>query len=763
MDSYIKNRFIPWAIALIGFTSIVAQVVLMRELVVIFYGNELSLGVMLGVWLFWTAIGSSVIARAFRKNRHPRLVISLIQLILSLSLPPVLILVRSSKTILGITTGEMVGFVPMLLITFVVLAPICLLSGLLYTTAIQLLHKETNIASTSIGTVYLLEAVGAGTGGVVASFLFLQFLSPARIFFFLSFLNLTSAMVIGKLSPFRTRFCQTVWVLFVIFFFGTIGFSFSGKFQRLCDKILWRGYNLVLTQNTVFGNLAVTRIGAQISFFQNGLLMFTAPDRLTAEESVHFTLLEHPHPEKVLLIGGGLGGGIEETLRHPSVKKVVYVELDPAVVSLAKKFLPTEYVESFKNPKVVIHHIDGRRFIKKTSEKFDVIILNLPNPYTAQINRFYTLEFFREVNRKLRSGGVFSLKVISSENAIGPELSNFLSTLYATLKSVFSEIVLIPGETTRFIGSNQTGELTADPKILVQRLKERKLKTLYVREYYLPYQMTKERENYLKSKLHTVTSLNRDFKPVGYFYDTILWATYFSSGFKKLFLGFTRVKFSFIVGFLILITLFIIIFRYRRGKNLLFTPAILFSVFGVGFTEISVEVILILGFQVIYGYVYQQLAIIVAGYMIGLALGSRIAISKKVKPRQIFSLFRLCQLLMFLYPLFIMGFLWIFHRLSFSVLHPFWTGWFFPFFTGGAGFIGGCQFPLANRLYLRTGRPIERVAGFLYGLDLIGSSGGALMASAFFIPILGIFSTLIILAVLNLCGMLILLFAKEHP
>ena len=68
----------------IGFTSIAAQVLLMRELVVIFYGNELSLGVMLGVWLFWTAVGSGLLAEIFRKNRRPHVQLGLIQLSLSL-------------------------------------------------------------------------------------------------------------------------------------------------------------------------------------------------------------------------------------------------------------------------------------------------------------------------------------------------------------------------------------------------------------------------------------------------------------------------------------------------------------------------------------------------------------------------------------------------------------------------------------------------------------------------------------------------------
>jgi len=90
-------------------------------------------------------------------------------------------------------------------------------------------------------------------------------------------------------------------------------------------------------------------------------------------------------------------------------------------------------------------------------------------------------------------------------------------------------------------------------------------------------------------------------------------------------------------------------------------------------------------------------------------------------------------------------------------------GWLFPLLTAGAGFIGGYQFPLANRLYLRTGRSIERVAGFLYGVDLIGSSAGALVTSAFLIPILGIFPTLILLSTLNLCSMILLIMSREPP
>jgi spermidine synthase len=283
-----------------------------------------------------------------------------------------------------------------------------------------------------------------------------------------------------------------------------------------------------------------------------------------------------------------------------------------------------------------------------------------------------------------------------------------------------------------------------------------------VREYYLPYQMSDERQTYLKSRLHPVSSdrLNRDFKPIGYFYDTLLWAETFSSPFKKLFVALASIKFHHIAASFFLATLLLIALKgHSSGRKRLFTPGIFISIVSVGFTEISLEVILILGFQILYGYVYQHLAFIIAGYMIGLALGSRLALTPRIRDGQNFTLYRVLQASMCLYPLFIIGFFWLFHQTGISTEGTEWMGWLFPLLAAGAGFIGGCQFPLANRLYLRTGKSIEKVAGFLYGLDLIGSSAGAILTSAFLIPTLGIYPTLILLACLNACGLIVLLTA----
>jgi len=174
---------------------------------------------------------------------------------------------------------------------------------------------------------------------------------------------------------------------------------------------------------------------------------------------------------------------------------------------------------------------DARRFIRNTAETYDAVLLNLPNPYTILLNRYYTREFFLEVKSRLKPGGVLSFALPSSENAIGDDLAGFLGSASATLSSVFANIVLLPGDNCRFIASNDGGFLTSDPAVLAERVRDRRLNTGYVREYYLPYQFSKERRDYLSSRLEGLPpgNINRDGRPVAFWFDFILWSRHFAS------------------------------------------------------------------------------------------------------------------------------------------------------------------------------------------------------------------------------------------
>ncbi len=739
-----KKRII-FALFLIGFAAILGQIILMRELLVVFYGNELSTGVVLANWLIWTSAGALLVGKLARLWRERVTKFATLQVILSLLLPISIVGVRGSKLIVGASPGEILGFLPIFLISFLTLAPFCLISGGLFPLGSEMTQKKGEERAALLGKVYLLEAIGSSVGGLLFNYVFIHLLTPLQMALCLSSILLFSSFLLywkgGKLSYQISSLCLLLFVLFL--------FPQASKLSQLSREFQWKGFQLVKSTDTVYGNLALTRRGKQVSLFENGLLIFTYPDILTAEESVLFALLEHPSPQKVLLLGGGLGGSLEQILKDKGIRRVVYLELDPKVIQLGREYLPPEEVKNLSDPRVEVINTDGRLWVKKARESFDVIIVNLPDPYTAQINRFYTVEFFNEARKILNPQGIISLTVTSSENYIGPELSRYLSSIFSSLQQVFPDVVVIPGDLNRFIACQAPGVLTYKPEVLIKRLKQRGIKAKYVREYYLPFKLSQERVEYLLSNIRESSKLNRDFYPISYYNDMVLWATFFSRNFKEIFLFFSKMNLLWVAAPMLLLLLLFGGWRRRlKGK------AILLAVMSMGFAEIAFEVMIILAFQVFFGFLYYKLGFLITAYMIGLAIGSGLSTYKLRSFRSPFFVFVGTQLLVAIYPLILLATFALFSSRG----SPSWgANLLFPLLILGGGLLGGFQFPLANKLYLRSGRRVSKSAGLVYGLDLVGSCLGALLASAFLLPILGIPGTCWALALINFGAFFILL------
>jgi spermidine synthase len=302
---------------------------------------------------------------------------------------------------------------------------------------------------------------------------------------------------------------------------------------------------LIATLNSVYGSLAVVREEGSRTVYENGVVLFHVPGPAAAEEAVHYALLEHPAPRRLLLIGGGLNGSITQALQHPGLEQVDYAELDPAVLDLAREYFPKEWATLENNPRVKVHVNDGRLYLKTAGCDFDVIIVNLPDPQTAQLNRFYTVEFFREAARKLTPSGVLSLRVTASENYISPQLAEFLRSIYTSLQAVFPAAAAIPGGTVYFFASRRPGVLAGGVDELLARLRARHLNTNYVSEYYLPFRMSPDRMAELETGIRPTadTLANHDFAPIAYYFDAALWSSRFRHGYLRLFSTIARVGF----------------------------------------------------------------------------------------------------------------------------------------------------------------------------------------------------------------------------
>ena len=152
------------------------------------------------------------------------------------------------------------------------------------------------------------------------------------------------------------------------------------------------------------------------------------------EALVHPPMITHPQPEKVFIAGGGEGATLREVLAHQSVKRVVMVDIDKEVIDICRKFLPSLHQGSFDDSRLELHYADARKHLKQRGDKFDVVILDLPEPMAeGPACLLHTKEFYELIRHRLTSQGILCLQAGCS--VWGNH--SYFTALVHTLKAVF--------------------------------------------------------------------------------------------------------------------------------------------------------------------------------------------------------------------------------------------------------------------------------------------------------------------------------------
>jgi spermidine synthase len=745
------------ALALVGFSAVIGQIVLMRELIVVFDGNEISLGVVLATWLFWTAAGSFLGSKFVPSAERSRRLVAGLECFLGLTLPPTIWILRASKTFFQRVPGELVGPVPMLLTSLVCLSVFCAFSGGLFVATSRLYQQASGVSGRiATSTAYLMEAVGSALGGVMASLVLLHFLESFQIAMVVAVVNFCMATIL-LLGGEQKRVLAAVLV-------GILGgcalfVYIAPLLQVYSERRLWRNFHVLGSRDSIYGNLTVIETGNIRSLYDNGVMIGNAPDENAAEEAVHYALLEHPAPRQILVIGGGVSGSIAQALKHPSLQRLDYIELDPALIVLLGQFFSAQWTASISDPRVHIHYADGRHYLKTVAHTFDVIILDVPDPQTAQLNRFYTAEFFRSARDHLAAGGVLALQLRSSEDYLSLNLAAFLRCIHHTLRQVFPYVAILPGETIHFFAAMQPDALTDNPQMLIERMRNRHLETQYVREYFIPFRMMPDRMAQVRELLRPLptTPVNRDFEPIAYYFDVVLWSAQFNSGYSRLFENAGRIDFAHMLAAVLVISLIAsLAIAYLPGDRRTRPRAsAAFCVAATGFTLMTLQMFVLLAFQSVYGYVYHQLAILIAMFMAGVAFGNWMGL-RRIRSGRGLPLRALAGTQFFLAfsAVALMFLISLLSRISNANAALLTAQLIFPALAALAGMLGGYQFPIATEIYFRDiGQP--RHLGTLYAIDLLGGCVGALFLSGYLIPVFGFWKTAWLSAAVNLAPALL--------
>lgn len=723
------NKRLSFLVISYGATVSISQIIFLREFLISFSGNELSIGIILANWLILGALGSIFGAFLVRYAKNKALLLSICQICLIIYLFLSIPAIRLIKNFAGFNIGEILPFGVIIISSLLILAPFCILIGFMFVLFCSL-RKGSEGVSKRIADIYIFEVIGSFCGGLIVSFFMLRFFSNVQIISCLILLNLWGVLFYPKKNKLIIFFLVSLVILSNLRFFS----DFSLKKE-------WQGYNLLASRNSVYANNTVLEKDGMYSFFSNGLRLYSVPQEEAAEEAVHFALLMSPNLRKVLLVGGGVGGELREVLKYKDVQ-VDYVELDPLIIKLAEETLPKEHTLSLKDKRVKIINEDGRSFIKNSKEKYDCIILNIGSPLTAQLNRYYTVDFFKQVREILNDEGILSFGISASESYLNREQRDFLRSVYFSCRRVFNDLLVIPGETAQFLTCKSDWVLNYNYKQWLNKAESLGVNLKYVREYYLFSRLSPLKIGFINSVFEEKgkIKLNYDFSPVSYFYNMLFLATHFRDSLVlPIFRFFDAKK---ILAIIIMLCVLLIALGFVRFRSLSATiiPAVVFG----GFITMFVQIMIILAFQVIYGFIYYKIGFLITFFMLGLFVGAFASkkINKNENKHYILTQFYLGSfcLLTTIYFYYLKNSSSVFVWLAGENI-------IFLFLSFIAGVLGGFEFNLAVKITTKESVDAARIGGSIYAADLIGACLGATIPGLFMLPAFGfIQSNLVIFA-----------------
>jgi spermidine synthase len=724
----------------LGFCALCAQSIFIRELMALFTGTELVIGILLAGWLLSVGFGGLVGGRVVKGvGRGELFRFTIMAFIVSLLLPATAVGIRFGRGWIVSVPGVLPPFAPAILLSFAAMAPFGFLYGTLYNSASRLWKREGGIQS-GVTRVYIWEAAGSLAGAVAFSFILLTLFSQLEASFVIAFVVIGLFAVAsgdGRPIALRSACLLAIGIAFLII---------APRLDRVSIEAVYPGYRVERFLSSRYGEIVAASREEVVSYFSGGGRLFSVPEPERAEEVVHLPLLLHPEPKRLLLIGGSLGGGWEEAIKHPSIESIDCLELDGELLRLA---LETTVTDSSMQSRIgstwsidvgsgrTVRFIegDGRFFLSTRRQRYDVIILNAPPPINLQWNRYYTREFFELARASLNPGGLFGFGHPSSENFISDEQAVVLRSLEITIESVFGEVTILPGSTVHFIA----GDTPTDPEMIVPRLEAGGVETRYISRDFLPYRFSKERIDFLRAALDRAdgAARNTDMRPVLPMQELVLEGRRSGSRLMTVFTALISSSPLIVVG--VLVTAIVVLFIAARAG-----AAARLSVWAVGFGSFLLQLLVLLIYQSFTGILYHAIVMMTALFMAGASVGAY------VSNRRGWTAGRALRLM----------------HLLFIVLALSLIAWTFVLGGGGVpqgaahavflfcAFCGGGLTGMYYPVVVRTALPDNgrAVPATFYAWDLFGACVGGFVGGAVLFPALGVHGTALFVVFVHLAA-----------
>ncbi|MGD8368420.1 MAG: hypothetical protein PVG78_12330 [Desulfobacterales bacterium] len=707
---------------ILGLITLLGQVVLMRELIVAFFGVELVYVLAMGTWLLGSAAGAAI---GRREHVPSASTLKGLFVVFSLLLPGLVVFCRALRLLFSAVPGAYLPFGQQMLALGLALLPAALVSGLIF----QWAAKRYTAAGKTLAAAYAIESAGGLVGGAAATGLLYLGLQNLTI----AVLCALAAAAAAVFSPHRGDRSRFVFAAAAV---GAAALLAALLARHSLDRWMtaWNHPSAVAAKDSPYGRITITGEAGRFALFENGALVFDT-EGTEAEAFVHLAALQHPSPKKVLLIGGGVSGHLTEIRKHRP-DRIDDVEINPVLLQEARSVLPRAFTDALNAKEVRVIVEDPRRFLAQTAD-YDLILAVAAEPLSGETNRFYTREFFRACARHLAPSGVFAFPLAAAENLWPRPLIFRNASVHRALSDVFSDILVLPGTVSTVVASNRP--LDRRPGPLIRRFEQRRIDARLVSPAYIRYQLTNDRTEEIAALLTAADApANTDQRPICYPYSLMIWLSqFFPDMINQL-----AVEGGTVPIWPVLPVAGLIFFLSRKTVRV--RQALLS--FSAGFLGMILETLLILQYQVKSGVLYQDIGLLLTAFMAGLAVGApvmvRTAGSARSGGRRRSALGRLVAA----------GFgllgLVIFFGVRAGALGGLGSVGLLLFVSG---FLVSALFAFAG---LDTTGEEQGAVPRLLASDLLGGCAGSVAASLAAIPFLGMDQTAWLVALLGVAGIL---------
>lgn len=267
-----------------------------------------------------------------------------------------------------------------------------------------------------IANVFTFDYIGA----LIASLLFPLVLVPhlgiirTSILFGIFNILVALALCFDNSIEIKQRSMFKVTCLMVITLL-LLGFVYSEKIVNLSEAKAYDG-NIIIAKSSPYQRIIVTRDKKNIKLYLNGNLQFSSEDEYRYHEAlVHPVMSASKKPSKVLILGGGDGFAIREVDKYASVDSIFLVDLDTMVTYLFKHtpMLAELNNQSLSNKKLTLVNADAFEWIKHCKTKFDVIIVDFPDPSNFSVGKLYTKTFYGKLYNIISDEGKICIQSTS--------------------------------------------------------------------------------------------------------------------------------------------------------------------------------------------------------------------------------------------------------------------------------------------------------------------------------------------------------------